>query len=86
MCCYFGTLYRQRVNKRELKLVKQSQSEIAEKEQKLSLALWASGDVLWSWDLKAQTVSRENADDLSALYRWKSRSNLAKLKGSRASR
>ncbi len=60
-------LYRQRVNKRELKLVKQSQSEIAEKEQKLSLSLWASGDVLWSWDLKAQTVSRENADDLSAL-------------------
>ena len=60
-------LYRQRVNKRELKLVKQNQSEIAEKEQKLSLALWASGDVLWSWDLKAQTVSRENADDLSAL-------------------
>ncbi|WP_171041710.1 tetratricopeptide repeat protein [Pseudoalteromonas phenolica] len=60
-------LYSQRVNKRELKLVKQSQAEITEKEQKLSLALWASGDVLWSWDLKAQTVSRENADDLSAL-------------------
>lgn len=60
-------LHSRRVHKRELKLIEQSHAEITEKEQKLSLALWASGDVLWSWDLNAQTISRENADDLSAL-------------------
>jgi len=60
-------LHSRRVHKRELKLVEQSRTEIAEKEQKLSLALWASGDVLWSWDLNSHTISRENADDLSAL-------------------
>lgn len=62
-----GYVYSRYVHRRELALANESRLKIAEKEQQLSLALWASGDVLWSWDIKAQKVSRENASQLSAL-------------------
>ncbi|PCK33073.1 tetratricopeptide repeat protein [Pseudoalteromonas piscicida] len=62
-----GYFYSRRVHKRELALLSRSHAAIAEKEQKLSLALWASGDVLWSWDVKNKIISRENAGRLDAL-------------------
>ena len=62
-----GYFYSRYVHKRELTLANESRAKIAEKEQKLSLALWASGDVLWSWDINAQKVSRENVSELNAL-------------------
>ena len=62
-----GYFYSRYVHKRELTLANESRAKIAEKEQKLSLALWASGDVLWSWDIDAQKVSRENVSELNAL-------------------
>lgn len=62
-----GLAYSRYTQKRELKLTQASRLAIAEKEEKLSLALWASGDVLWSWDIQTQQVSRENVDDLSIL-------------------
>ncbi|CAH9052306.1 Adaptive-response sensory-kinase SasA [Pseudoalteromonas holothuriae] len=51
-------------NRRALQLANKSREAIQEKEQKLSLALWASSDVLWSWDIEKQKVSRENASQL----------------------
>jgi ligand-binding sensor domain-containing protein/signal transduction histidine kinase len=42
--------------RRQLSLMQQ----VAQSEQRLQLALWASGDEFWDWDLNAHTISRTN--------------------------
>lgn len=37
-----------------------AQQQIAEREERLRLALWGSGDELWDWDLRSGDVHREN--------------------------
>ncbi|MCG7536826.1 tetratricopeptide repeat protein [Pseudoalteromonas sp. OOF1S-7] len=60
-------VYRRRVHRRELKLVTDAHQKIEEKEQKLSLALWGSGDVLWDWDLASGLITRENAESMAGI-------------------
>ncbi|CCQ10052.1 Signal transduction histidine kinase [Pseudoalteromonas luteoviolacea B = ATCC 29581] len=56
--------YSRQAQKRQLLLEVNARKAIEEKEQQLSLALWGSGDVLWDWDLRSGTITRQNADNL----------------------
>ncbi|HET8898112.1 MAG TPA: EAL domain-containing protein [Rhodanobacteraceae bacterium] len=39
--------------------------ELSESEQRFRLALWASGDQFWDWDLRSNTLHRVGTDQLS---------------------
>ena len=51
---------RARRRRQELRLI----NEVQEREERLKLALWGSGDEFWDWDLKRNTVFRLGADQL----------------------
>src|SRR5690606_20999542 len=57
-----GLFARSRVLRRrqELALI----AEVREREERLKLALWGSGDEFWDWDFKRNTVFRMGADQL----------------------
>jgi signal transduction histidine kinase/PAS domain-containing protein len=62
-----GYFYKRTMFKRELRIINESKKDLSEKEQILSLALWASGGVLWTWDLQAKIIQRKNNINQSPL-------------------
>ena len=56
-------LYRKQQQQKALRIEQLARSEIEVSEQRLNLALWASGDVLWDWNLTENTIKRENLND-----------------------
>lgn len=45
---------------KQLRIEKAAMRQISEANERLSLALWGSGDELWDWDLPAGKITRDN--------------------------
>ena len=60
-------IYRKKQQGMKLKQEKEIHEQVKLSEQRLNLALWGSGDILWDWDLKAGSIKRENLSKQSRL-------------------
>ncbi|MBU2972285.1 tetratricopeptide repeat protein [Pseudoalteromonas sp. C2R02] len=59
--------YRKRQQAMQRKQEQEIHQQVKLSEQRLNLALWGSGDILWDWDLKVGAIKRENLSKQSRL-------------------
>ncbi|TQF67647.1 tetratricopeptide repeat protein [Pseudoalteromonas luteoviolacea] len=56
----FSFVYFWRSKNRQLKVEKTALKQVSEAKERLTFALWGSGDELWDWDLQTGIITRDN--------------------------
>ncbi|KNC65496.1 tetratricopeptide repeat protein [Pseudoalteromonas ardens] len=81
----FGTvffLYFWYSKNKQLKIEQLALKQVSSVKERLSLALWGSGDELWDWDLAAGVITRDNQQSNLQLPAAEIGSDLSVIKGS----
>lgn len=58
--CFFSFSYFWRTKNKQLKIEQAALKQVSEVKERLSHALWGSGDELWDWDLQTGMITRDN--------------------------